>query len=700
MTYKAILAIFCFCLSTPLFADPIIEREGSQLTIKWRSNLVGSWKVTSQLGRVCASGRMTSGENTVHFNKINSTVDLNFSTMSSNPFTNTDIVQIPAINKLSTLKKPENSVVFYQLPPRTYLARGMGKDKSGALNDLTIDRLREIKNLGVDYLWVTGIQEHASVDQTDVDVVKGDAGSYYAIYDNWDVSQFVGGLREFESFIERAHQVGLRVMMDFVANHTARVHRTDVLCKQELDFGSNDDDTEFFSGRNNYFYLEGVFTPPKNILTNGSDGIFDSDIFTPGIQFESPTKVTGNDIASSFPQNHDWFETVKLNYGWNFKDRVGVYSPAPKTWNQMVDISRYWLKKGVDGFRVDYAHAVPLEFWEFYVGELRKVNPEVFLLAEAYEKDERMKVPGFTYQALLNAGFDSVYNSGVYWALHSEASNPGNVRAANAHNSPAMRREILQKGYRLTHYMENHDEERVASRQFAPWIADRDRRANIGLAYSAYAALLPGHMLIHGGQELQEDASIYGEYAGDNGRTSIFDFVYQPFTRYWLYGGRPEWMTLFRNRYKTLLHLKHLAPFNSMHSLAKPTFIDLDGANYYKEQSQYIASYIRYKGNDKYLVVLNSDPFNSHKATVHFTLNNYGDSIGALSALGIENSQTRYRFVEVFDNKGWEPSDPNIQGKGIPGYVLFKSGGVPSGLFLGDIAPGTTLIFRISEHNN
>jgi glycosidase len=683
--------------SVQALANPNVNRDHSRLSIDWYSQSNGMWELKDSDGNLCANGRMHAGRNILEFPKVAAPTNLRFNTIDADLKDVRISTPIPGISKVSPLKKPTGSAVVYQLPPRTYLAKGPGEHNSGQFSDLTDERLADIKSLGVDYLWLTGILEHADLKQTDPDIVKGEAGSYYAIYDNWDVSSHSGKIRDFEALIERAHRADLRVLIDFVPNHTARVHRTDVLCKQHIDFGQNDRTTEFFNPQNNYFYIGDTFIPPHRIGSPGADGIFDTNIFIPGIQLESPARVTGNDITSQSPQNNDWFETVKLNYGWDFRGRQGTYDPMPSTWHHMLDVARYWVKKGVDGFRVDYAHAVPMEFWRHFSVELHKEHPDIFLLAEAYEKDERMKVPGFSYEAILDAGFDSVYNSYVYWALHDEASNPGNMQKANAYNSAAMREGIVRKGYMLTHYMENHDEVRLASTKFARWISDRSVRAYLGLAYTTYAALLPGHFLLHGGQELQEDASVYGNYAGDNGRTSIFDFVYQSQTRAYLYGSTPNWMASFRDRYKQLIALKHQAPFNLRHSLKEPSFVDLLGANWYKDQANHIGAYIRFGENKRYLVVTNSDPFNSHRATIHFTSQEGQDHLGALKALNVKNDDTRYQFREVFSKPGWVPVDPGVEGEGFPGWSLYRSGNVPSGLFLGDIPAGTTLVFEVQE---
>lgn len=672
-----------------------VQRVGSKLEASWSSVKVGQWELVDDQGQVCANGQVNPGRNLVKLRKMASPEDLTLR-IRNNDGSSPIEKRIPGIKNISHLAKPNDAARIYQVPVRSYFAKGYGEAQAGKLNEFTAERLLEIKDLGIDYIWVTGVLEHSSRLQTDPDVVKGDGGSYYAIYDNWDVSSQIGTIEDFERFIDRAHQNGLRVIIDFVANHTARVHRTDIGCKQNIDFGVADQTVHFFSPSNNYYYVgDSTFTPPTQNGTDGADGFFDTDIFTPGIQPERPSRVTGNDIISSTPQIYDWFETVKLNYGFDISNRTAHYDPMPRTWTQMLDVANYWIEKGVDGFRVDFAHAVPMPFWRYFANELKHVQPNIFLLAEAYETDRRMMIPGFSYHAMLDAGFDSVYDSDLYWAMHSQVQRPGDMRSASASKSPGVNGPNVDRGFLFTRYMENHDEERVASRHFAQWIGNRNDRAMLGLAYTAYLGLMPGHLMLHGGQELQEDASVYGRYAGDNGRTSIFDFIYQSQTREWLFGSRPQWMAEFRGRYRDLLHLKSQPAFVARHSKEKPSLVDLDGANWYKEQSKFIAAYVRYDGDDAYLVVVNGDPFVAHEATIHFTDQMDRDSLGALSALGIDNSTRRYTFKEVFSRKGWEPRDPNIQGAGLPGWVFYKSGNVPSGLFLGAIPAASTFVFKI-----
>ncbi len=677
---------FVFGLHKP--ANISISKGGS-LLIKWHNSDVSrEWFLFNEKGTLCSKGK---AEKYLFLPKVATDADLIIKGEDNEKL----VIKTP--RKLTKFSKINSNVVIYELPVRTYLAKGAHEENTGKLSYLTIEVLKEIKELGVDYIWIAGILENANPKIVDPDVVKGDAGSFYAIYDNWDISSQVGNLDEFDALIERAHSIGLRVLIDFIPNHTARVHKTDVVCKEEIDFGKGENPNENFSLDNNFYYLgsNSTFVPPKTSLP-GVDGFFDMDIFMPGIQFESPARVTGNNVLSALPQYHDWYETVKLNYGLNLFSDGKPFIGASKTWKQMLDVAIYWLNKGVDGFRVDVTHGVAVEFWYYFINEVRKVQPNAFFVAEAFEEDP-IKSTGFSLEKLFDAGFDSVLNGPMYWNLRRQALLSQNMNSSTYYHSPGSRKSILDNGYSFTHYMGNHDEVRLASSFFAPSLESRVDRAWLGLAYSIYAALLPGNFLIHGGDEFQEEASLPGVFGGYDGRTSIFDFVYQPQTRTWLYEERPHWMINFREMYRRLFSLKKRIPFNIKHSTSNPTFIDLMKINDSKNISKWVSAYVRFFNNERYLVVMNADPHNSHEVTIHFTSRRFTDSLEVLSALNIKNDETRYVFTEVMVNPGFVPTDPNISGYGIPGRVLHKAGGIPSGLYLGWMWSRTTYVFKISE---
>ncbi len=590
------------------------------------------------------------------------------------------------------------AAIVYQLPVRSYLASGSTKATAGRLEDLTPEVLAAIRHLGVDYLWLTGIVEHASPDNTDPDGVKGNAGSYYAIHDAWDVDPLLGTRADFHEAVTRAHHAGLKVMIDLIPNHTARTHRTDVLGRS--DFGDSDRSDVFFDPANHYFYMPGeTFVPPPAKSNSGADGVFDTDPARAGNQYENPARVTGNNIRSAHPSHHDWYETAKLNYGFNFMTGHGHYNPRPRTWDMMVNIAKHWMEMGVDGFRIDFAHSVPLEFWRYFSSALRKDNKNIFLLAEVYENDHGMRVPGFSYQAILDSGIDSVYQSELYWGVHSQAGGSNEAQRLSPKNLPLSRPEILAQHRAFTSYVENHDEVRVASKHFVRGLKSSDSRATYGLAMAAYAALLPGNFLIHGGQELGENAENHGPFAGDNGKTSIFDFVFQPLVRSWLDQTGSDFQKQLRKHYTELFSIKKFDAFTAPHNQTKKSLIDLSGPNKHKPESQWIASYVRYDSETRraFLVITNSDPYHAHEATVHFTETEGHDSTGALNAMGISrDSERHYGFTDIWTRKGWSPSDPALGSRrGIPGDVLYRPSNVPSGLYLGHVPAGTTLVLKV-----
>jgi glycosidase len=691
--HRIALALGSLAFVAPtLYAEPQVVRTEGKLTVDLDDQAVAGWEIADGDGRPCAAG--TGGRVVVP--KIASDVDVTVKVKDAGGGV-LRTLHVPGRKHPSALPKPSGDVVIYQLPIRTYFATGVGPEATGRLQDVSDTTLQEIRALGADYIWVTGLLAAASSENTDADVVKGDAGSYYAIVDNWDVNPQLGTLDDFGAFLDRAHGAGLRVLVDLVVNHTARVHRTGVACKGSLDFGRGDQTGSFFQPGNNYFYIQGTtFVPPPRGNCQGCDGQFDTDIYAPGIQLEQPARVTGNNVTSAAPRSGDWFETAKLNYGFDFTSAQGRYDPRPKTWDQVLDVAKYWTDKGVDGFRIDVAHAVPVEFWRWFVPQLKAVQANAFLVAEAYEGDAGVGVPGFNFESFFDAGIDTIFNHDLYTHALDQAQQANRQYGVRLAETAALRPYVVRNGYTFTNFMEDHDEVRVGSRYFAPHVNDLGRRAQLGQALSGYLALMPAHFLLQGGQEVAEDASVMGGFNGDNGKTSIFDFVYQSETLKWLKGERPADITAFRARYQALLQLKHTPPFSLPHTVDQPTFTDLHEGNWMAEQSLWVGAYLRHSSaGGAYLVVSNTDAANGHEVTLHFTYAKDQDPFGALAAAGIADGNRRYRFTEVYARPGWVPKDPNLPTDAVPGWVLFQETGVPSGLYLGVVPPATTYVFKI-----
>ncbi len=266
----------------------------------------------------------------------------------------------------------------------------------GKFNDINDAALKGIKELGVSHVWYTGVLEHAvltdytqfGIPLDDADVVKGRAGSPYAIKDYYDVNpdlavEVKNRMEEFEQLIARTHKNDLKLIIDFVPNHVARAYHSDGRPGDVKDLGEDDDKSVGFKPSNNFYYLPGqTFQPPKDYVSLGWQNSFSTK---DGKFMESPAKASGNNQFTATPSVNDWFETVKLNYGVDIQgDRKTHFDPIPDTWIKMKDILIFWAQKKVDGFRCDMAEMVPVEFWNWAIPQVKQVNPDIIFIAEIY----------------------------------------------------------------------------------------------------------------------------------------------------------------------------------------------------------------------------------------------------------------------------------------------------------------------------
>ena len=415
------------------------------------------------------------------------------------------------------MSKSEKLVV-YQIFTRLYGNKNTTRKENGSIeengcgkmNDFTPSALKKIREMGVSHIWYTGIIRHAT--QTDYSaygipknhpaIVKGKAGSPYAITDYYDIDPDLAvdvekRMEEFEALIERTHKAGMKVIIDFVPNHVARQYHS--LCKPEgvKDLGEEDNPQNGFDPQNNFYYCPGQRFTPYFDLYHGENDPY----------IEEPAKATGNDCFHNAPGMNDWYETVKLNYGLDYyAGRVGHFNPIPNTWSKMTDILLFWARKGVDGFRCDMAEMVPADFWRWATDKVKFVYPEKIFIGEVYNPAE--------YRNYIGAGFDYLYDKvGMYDTLREVMR--GNLSTHAITGAWQATDDIRDH---MLYFLENHDEQRIASSFFAG-------DAQKGIPALVVSALLQQNpLMIYAGQEYGEKGMDKEGFSGNDGRTTIFDY--------------------------------------------------------------------------------------------------------------------------------------------------------------------------------
>ena len=412
----------------------------------------------------------------------------------------------------------KEKIVLYQVFTRLYGNRNTTRKEGGTLdengcgklNDFTPTTLKKIREMGVSHIWYTGVIRHAS--QTDYSaygiprqhpaIVKGKAGSPYAITDYYDIDPDLAvdvnqRMLEFKQLVERTHKAGMKVIIDFVPNHVARQYHS--VCKPEgvKDLGEGDDPSKGFNPQNNFYYCPGERFTPYFDLYHGEQEPY----------IEEPAKATGNDCFHNAPGMNDWYETVKLNYGVDYyAGRVGHFNPIPDTWSKMTDILLFWARQGIDGFRCDMAEMVPAEFWHWATDKVKFIHPDIIFIGEVYNPAE--------YRHYLGAGFDYLYDKvGMYDTLREVIRGNQSVQAITSawQQTDDIRDHML-------YFLENHDEQRIASSFFAG-----DARKGVpGLVVSALLQQNP--LMIYAGQEYGERGMDQEGFSGHDGRTTIFDY--------------------------------------------------------------------------------------------------------------------------------------------------------------------------------
>ncbi|MBP6385911.1 MAG: alpha-amylase family protein [Pseudarcicella sp.] len=515
-----------------------------------------------------------------------------------------------------------------------------GVTKFGDISDLA---LKKLQKFGYTHLYMTGLLEHATkedfsdigIPKDNPEVIKGQCGSPFAIKDYYDVNPFFADkpekrIEEFEQMLQRIHANDLKLIMDFVPNHLARVYKSDMKPNKVVDFGKNDDTSKQFDPNNNFYYLSEEFTVPIEAVNKEKNAIHFQ---------EKPAKVSGNDVFTEKPNINDWYETVKLNYGVDHQNfRQKHFDPTPNTWLKMTDILKYWASKGVDGFRCDMAEMVPYEFWQYAIKEVKKKYPKTIFIAEIYN-------PKAYHDYIKIGGFDYLYDKvGLYDGLRKlvgqkHDANTSDITAVWQHESGDISQHMLR-------FLENHDEIRINSKEFS----NNNPFAAIP-AMVVSATLHAGPVMLYFGQELGETAFDKEGFNQADDRTTMFDFWGVKTHQQWMNNGKFDGAGLNNEQLQLQSFYKNLLGFSQENkAIYKGNFFDLQYAQNY--QSKKIYSYIRYTKDQKLLFVCNFDQ-NDEK---EFHLNIPPLAWGMMDM----TSQSRFKIKETFSKENQDKNQISV----------------------------------------
>lgn len=503
----------------------------------------------------------------------------------------------------------DKKIVIYQLLPRLFGNKNTSnipygtieQNGSGKFNDITDKALDGLKELHVNYIWYTGILAHASLtDYTaygikpdDADVVKGRAGSPYAIRDYYDVDpdlavQVKNRMQEFESLVKRTHAKDLKFIIDFIPNHVARSYHAYAKPETVIDFGAQDDLTKAFSPKNDFYYIPGKsFIVPESATKQNAVSALQDGKFS-----ETPAKATGNNVFAAQPKVDDWYETVKLNYGVDYQNGEKQYfDPIPPVWIKMRDILTYWANKGVDGFRCDVAEMVPVQFWSWVIPQVKKAHPNLIFIGEAYN-------PKVYKQYLTEGKFDYLYDKvGLYDGLRKLIKNESTADVKDIRY--VWQKESAGFGNHMVRFLENHDEERIASAGFAG-------KAELALPAMVVSATLgSGPVMLYFGQEVGEPGKGIEGFGGDDNRTTIFDYWGVPNHQKWMNNGAFDVQALDENQQKLRAYYQQILKISTQSdAVIKGAIYDVPPSG---NMNNRMYAFIRYSQKQRLLIVVNFD---------------------------------------------------------------------------------------------
>ncbi|MGB5555399.1 MAG: alpha-amylase family protein [Flavobacteriaceae bacterium] len=533
---------------------------------------------------------------------------------------------------MTPVTKKEKKQVIYQVftrlfgntkttnkPWGTIEENGVGK-----FSDFTEKALAEIKDLGVTYIWYTGVPHHdvihdytsIGISNDDPDIVKGRAGSPYAVKDYYNVNPDLAvnpenRLEEFKQLIARTHEAGLKLLIDIVPNHVARNYEGASTPVGSEPFGKSDDTSVEYKRGNNFYYVPN--TPFK--VPDWQNGYLPlggaPNPLADGKFMEYPAKWTGNGSRQAQPDANDWYETVKINYGvrpdgshdfdslpegYDEKEHKEHYEfwsnkNVPSSWIKFRDIALYWLELGVDGFRFDMAEMVPVEFWSYLNSHIKMKNEDAFILAEVYN-------PNLYRDYIRKGKMDYLYDKvELYDSLKHIMQGHGWTD-----HIPKVQEGLQDIEHHMLHFLENHDEQRIASNEFA----GDAQKGKPAMVVSATLSTSP--TMIYFGQEVGEPAKEHAGFGGPT-RTSIFDYIGVPHHQRWVNDRKFDGGQLTSNETALRDFYKKLLNFTISSDALMGHYQDIHYYN--REHTQNynfkVLSFVRWSNDEKVIVVANFD---------------------------------------------------------------------------------------------
>ena len=514
-------------------------------------------------------------------------------------------------------------------PWGTIEENGVGKFSN--FDDKALDGIRR---LGTTHIWYTGVPHHAvirdytefGISNDDPDVVKGRAGSPYAVKDYYSVNPDLADdpanrVAEFEALIERTHAHGMKVIIDIVPNHVARGYESLGRPDGVEDLGASDNTSVEWARDNNFYYVPGqdfkVPVSPENYGPLGGDEhpLADDEFM------ESPAKWTGNGSRAAQPRFDDWFETVKVNYGvrpdgshafdalpdmartWSIAEHAAFWDDkeVPDSWIKFRQIVLYWLDKGVDGFRYDMAEMVPVEFWSYLNSSIKVENPDAFLLAEVYTPTR--------YRDYLQLGrMDYLYDKvGLYDTLKPIMQGKASTDAI-----APVQADVLDIQAHMLHFLENHDEQRIASPDFAGDAA----KGRPAMVVSALISQSP--TMLYFAQDVGETGDGDAGF-GDPTRTTIFDYWGIPSHQRWMNDGEFDGGRLRDDEKDLQDFYRRLMSFSASSTALTGNYAEIHSFNRTNDNDAYndnVFSFVRWKDDNRLVVLSNFDADTHHNLEV------------------------------------------------------------------------------------